>query len=250
MRLSLFCLCGLLALMPVEGPPRSPDERPSGPAALIDRFLAQSETPLTSAIARRHLVATTRGGAMSGWVDACTFQDGREMRYEILAQGGSAAVRKHALIAALDGEVAARRDGDPARAALVPANYVFTPADATGDVLRVALRPTRADALLIEGAMTLARETGELLSLEGQLVKAPSFWTRQVHVTRHYARIQGVRVPVAMESRARVLLVGASTFEMSYAYLSVNETTIGDVSDPAAGCGGSSSQSHRRAPTS
>ena len=152
------------------------------------------------------------------------------MRYEIVAQGGSSAVRKRALIAALDGEVKARRDGDAARAALVPANYEFTTADAPGDVLRVTLKPKRNDAMLIDGAMTLARDSGELLSIEGRLVKSPSFWTRQVHVTRRYARIAGVRVPVAMESRARSWSSGASTFDMSYRYLSINGAPVAPAS--------------------
>ena len=80
--------------------------------------------------------------------------------------------------------------------------------------------------MLIDGAMTLARDSGELLSIEGRLVKSPSFWTRQVHVTRRYARIAGIRVPVAMESRAKVLVMGASTFDMSYRYLSINGAPV------------------------
>ena len=87
MRLSRICLCGLLTLVCAEGPLRSAGEVPPDRLASIERFLAQKEVPLTSAVTRRHLVATTRGGAMSGWLDACTFLDGNEMRYEILAQG-------------------------------------------------------------------------------------------------------------------------------------------------------------------
>lgn len=236
MRLSPICLCGLFALVSADGPSRSPGDRPAAAAGSIDRFLARKEAPLISAVTRRHLVATTRGGAMSGWLDACTFQDGDDMRYEIVAQGGSSAVRKRALLAALDGEVKARRDGDPSRAALVPANYEFTTEDAPGDVLRVTLTPKRKDAMLIEGAMTLARDSGELLSIEGQLVKPPSFWTRQVHVTRRYARIAGVRVPIAMESRAKVLVMGASTFDMSYRYLAINGAAVAGETGEESGC--------------
>ena len=90
MRLSPICLCGLLALVSADGLSRSPGDRASDTPASIDRFLAQKEAPLASAVARRHLVATTRGGAMSGWIDACTFQDGNEMRYEVVAQGDRA----------------------------------------------------------------------------------------------------------------------------------------------------------------
>ena len=256
MRLSPICLCGLLALVGAEEPLRSSSKVPSDTATSMDRFLAQKEAPLASAVTRRHLVATTRGGAMSGWIDACTFLNGNEMRYEVVAQGGSSAVRKRALIAALDGEVKARHEGDAARAALVPANYEFAPVDAPGDVLRVTLKPKRNDSMLIDGAMSLARDSGELLSIEGRLVKSPSFWTRQVHVTRRYARIAGVRVPVAMESRAKILVMGASTFDMSYRYLAINgEPVAGETEEPGPGCAtpapsadpGSAAPHHERA---
>jgi hypothetical protein len=43
-------------------------------------------------------------------------------------------------------------------------------------------------------------------------------------------------VPVAMESRAKVLVVGASTFDMSYRYLAINGRPVGDdTPDAAAG---------------
>lgn len=238
MTLSPICLCGLLlTLVSVEGTPPHRAERPADGSTAIDRFLSQRANPVASAVARRRLVATTRGGAMSGWVDACTFLDGTRMRYKILAQGGSGTVRKRALIAALDGEVKARGEGDPARAGLIPANYDFAPEDATGDVLRVALRPKRKASMLIEGSMTLTRDSGELLSVEGRLVEPPSFWTRQVHVTRRYSRIAGVRVPVSMESTAKIMVIGESTFYMSYTYLTINGKPAGEpgtIEDPRA----------------
>ena len=95
--------------------------------AAVERFLSASEPAPVSVVTRRHLTAATRGGSMTGWLDACTYTDGTEMRYSILGQGGSGSIRKRALLAALDGEVKARRDGDPGRAALAPANYEFTP---------------------------------------------------------------------------------------------------------------------------
>jgi len=188
----------------------------------VNRFLARHDPPLVSAVALRHLEATTRGGAMSGWIDACTLLDAGTLRYWIVAEGGSGAVRRRALVAALDGEVKAQREGHASRARLDPCNYEFLPAVADAGVLRVGLKPRRKDAMLIEGTMALSPDEADLISLEGQLVKAPSFWTHQVHVVRRYARPTGVRVPVSMESTAKVLVVGTSTFAMTYRYLSIN----------------------------
>ena len=64
--------------------------------------------------------------------------------------------------------------------------------------------------------------------MEGRLSKSPSFWTRRVEITRHYARLAGVRVPVSIESVAHVLIAGRSTFAMTYRYQTINGQHVGD----------------------
>ena len=204
------------------------------------RFLARSEPPVTQAIALRHLVASTRGGAMSGWVDACTELENGELRYWIIGEGGSGAVRKRALVAALDGEVKAHKE-NVSRAALDPSNYDFAPEAPEDGLLRVGLTPKRKEPMLIEGAMFLSPEDADLVRLEGRLVKPPSFWTRQVNIVRRYARTAGVRVPMSVESTAKVRVLGTSTFAMTYRYLSINGQAVQPEpeSAPDAGvCGG------------
>jgi hypothetical protein len=215
----------LIAVMLLGG-----SSRPSPDA--VERFLTQKTAPLTSAVTFRHLEATARGGSLRGWVDACTVIDGSEMRYTVVGQGGSGAVRKRALIAALDGEVKARRQGDTGRASLHPDNYRFASADAAGGLVRVSLTPRRSDAMLIRGSMYLAPEDADLVRVEGALVKSPSIWTRRVRVDRRYARLAGVRVPVSMTSTAHVLIVGESTFSMAYSYLAINGESVADPGAP------------------
>ena len=233
MRLKSLSLVVALLLVP-ETRHALPDDLAD---AAVERFLSASEPAPVSVVTRRHLTAATRGGSMTGWLDACTYTDGTEMRYSVLGQGGSGSIRKRALLAALDGEVKARRDGDPGRAALAPANYEFTPETAGAEGrTRVRLKPRRKDSMLVDGAMELATETGELLAVEGRLVKAPSFWTRKVDVTRRYGRVAGVRVPTVMESNAQVFVMGASTFSMSYDYASINGNRLASASAEAAAC--------------
>ena len=66
----------------------------------------------------------------------------------------------------------------------------------------------------MEGSILLTNDAADLVRLEGLLVKRPSFWTRKVLIVRDYARINGVRVPVAMGSTADILFAGQSTFTM------------------------------------
>jgi hypothetical protein len=213
---------------------QDPADDPPPRSDAASRFLARTEPPVTQAIALRHLIATTRGGSMSGWVDACTALEDGALRYWIIGEGGSGAVRKRALIAALDGEVKARKE-NVTRAALDPSNYEFAPEIAEDGLLRVGLTPRRKETMLIEGAMFLSAEDADLVRLEGRLVKPPSFWTRQVSIVRRYARSAGVRVPMSMESTAKVLIVGTSTFAITYRYLSINGEPVAQESGTGPG---------------
>jgi hypothetical protein len=49
-----------------------------------------------------------------------------------------------------------------------------------------------------------------------------------VQIVRRFERLAGVRVPVALESTASVLIAGQSSFHMTYEYASINGDYIGD----------------------
>src|SRR4029077_12062063 len=92
--------------------------------------------------------------------------------------------------------------------------------DANGSPL-VHLKPKRHDVLLVDGLAVLT-DGGDLLRVEGRLSKNPSFWTSLVNIVRHYARIGGVRVPVASETTARVKFVGTAQLDVLIDYDTVN----------------------------
>jgi hypothetical protein len=70
--------------------------------------------------------------------------------------------------------------------------------------------------------MVMSPEDGELLRIEGRLARNPSFWTSLVNVIRHYARLDGVRVPIATETTAKVRFVGDARLDVRYEYASIN----------------------------
>jgi hypothetical protein len=201
----------------------------SAPPAALERFLGPEQSPLTSYRALRRLSAATRGGRMAATIIAWTeLHPERGFRYEIVSRSGSPAVQSRALIPALDMEARAlaQSDGDPA--ALVRANYRFDDAiSREGGLLRVGITPNREAPMLLQGAMFLRPDTGDLVRVEGRLVKRPSFWTRRVDIVRHYARVAGVRVPIGMESTGHVLILGPSSFAMTWEYESVNGIPVG-----------------------
>jgi hypothetical protein len=79
---------------------------------------------------------------------------------------------------------------------------------------------------LIDGAVYVTDTDADLVRVEGELAKNPSFWTRHVQVVKQYARISGLRVPVRVESTAQMRLVGTSSLTMTYDYSMINGVPV------------------------
>ena len=195
-------------------------------ADLLARFFAPDSRPLRGYRALRSLTATTRGGKMSATMTAWTSLDPEKgFQFQVVSEEGSAIIRKKVLLAALEAEQATAKSSDREQAALTQANYEFLAMSAVPiNLVKVDVKPRRKHVMLVDGALFLEAESADLVRIEGELSRRPSFWTRNVRILREYARIDGVHVPVAMSSTANVLLVGASTFSMTYKYAEINGT--------------------------
>jgi hypothetical protein len=160
------------------------------------------------------------------WLEAWTELNGLNFTYTIVSERGSDYIRNKVLKAVLKREQELVADGECSRSELTPDNYTFEET-ASGDGERyVTLKPKRKDVLLVDGRMVLSQDGTELLRVEGRLSKNPSFWTSLVNVIRHYARIDGVRVPIAIESVAKVKFAGTSHLDVSYEYETINDRAV------------------------
>jgi hypothetical protein len=178
--------------------------------------------PLTAYRALRRMHAKSERFNQEGWLTAWTEFDGREFRYEVVDERGSDQVRNKVLKAVLKREQELVAEG-PERAALTEDNYVFSEEEKEPDGERyVLITPRRKDVMLLEGKMVLTPDGNDVVRVEGRLAKNPSFWTSLVNVIRHFARVDGVRVPVATESVAKVKFAGQSKLDVRYEYESIN----------------------------
>jgi len=205
----------------------------------LGRFLAEYEQSLQHLVsyrAIRRLSVVARGGKMTASLTARTTLDPvNGFQFEVLDESGSGMLRSRVLHGALEAERDAKRREKGAHGALTAANYTFGAGELTPEGLwRVAIHPVRKDSLLVEGSILLTSEAADLVRMEGLLVKRPSFWTRKVLIIRDYARIGGVRVPIAMGSKADILFAGPSTFSMSYEYESINDVPVAAAGAAAA----------------
>ncbi len=206
----------LLSLL-ADPRPAAAEEKGNG------RYLpAGDEQPLRQYRAYRHMHAQSEKFGQEAWMEAWTELDEGGFRYTIVSESGSDYIRGKVLKAVLKREQELIKAGAGSQSELSSDNYHFEEASGGDSERYVTMKPKRKDALLVDGRMVLSRDRGELLRVEGRLSKSPSFWTSLVNVIRHYGRLDGVRVPLATESVARVKLVGVSHLEVRYEYETIN----------------------------
>jgi hypothetical protein len=192
-------------------------------SSTASRFLAQPEQQLTHYTALRRMYARSEKFGQEAWLDARTELDAQGFRYEIVSERGSDYARNKVLKAVLKREQELIAQGHAERSILSRANYEFTDQKAPDDgLLYVLMKPKRKDVFLVDGRMVLTPDAMELLRVEGRLSKNPSFWTSSVNIIRHYGRVDGVRVPIATESIAKIKFAGLSRLEVHYDYESIN----------------------------
>src|SRR5688572_760320 len=192
----------------------------------LEKFLARP------AIARQYCASRSleaSGGGQRGWIEVKTsFAPASGFAYQVTSEGGSGYIRRRVLRSLLDEEqrVLALRSTN---AAITAANYRFRPGGLTDEGLAViALQPLRKDRSLIVGQMLLTRDEGQLVRLEGRLAKSPSFWVSRVDVVRSYRSVNGVFLPVSLQTSAQLRLLGSSKLGMTYRYSEVDERTVSE----------------------
>ena len=206
---------------------RSGDASPAV-SPILERFLAVSDPSPESYRALRHLEARNDKFNMSAWMDVWTESDASGFRYRIEREEGSDYIRNRVFRETLEAERKMWAAGAPDAASLTPANYTFAEGGFQPDGLAALnIKPRRKDVLLVDGAIFLRPGDGELLKMEGDLAKPPSFWTRRVRIVRHFQRFAGVRMPVSLDAVANVRWFGQSTFRAVYEYETVNAERVG-----------------------
>jgi hypothetical protein len=191
---------------------------------------ASSQPASTPYVAVRHLEARTEKSGRQGWMDVrTTLTADRRFIYEVLQEGGSNQIREKALIAALKREQELVARGAAVYMPALLTSYACDEAQPDPDgLLRMAIRPREPSKHLVNGVLLLDPHSGSVLRLSGALSKSPSFWVSDVEMDWSYAMVAGVVLPAAVQARARVKLVGPSTFSMTYRYVSVGGRLVGD----------------------
>jgi hypothetical protein len=218
----------LIALLLAHAQAANPGNDAPGRAPILQRFLALDDPTPTQSRALRHLEAHNDKFDMRAWMDVWTELDASGFRYWIVSEEGSDYIRNRIFREALDAERKVWATNAATKASLTPANYIFEDRGAWTDGLnRLLVKPRRKDVLLIDGAIFVRPTDGELLRMEGELAKQPSFLTRRVRIVRQFQRFAGIRMPVVLDASASILVFGQSWFRAVYQYETVNSERVG-----------------------
>jgi hypothetical protein len=224
-------ICGLFTLLVVGTASSVRGTVPDAADYSIHQFLAKDDTQPSYRATRR---LEAENGSRRGWLEAATaYSPEKGFLYHITAEGGSAYIRGKVLRAVLDGEREAIAKGETARSSLDRTNYAFQANGVDSDGLaNVQLTPLRKERVLVAGTMFLQPIDGDLVRLEGRLAKSPSFWVKNVDIIRSYERIGDAVVPVLLESKAQMRLLGPATLRMTYLYSEIEGRPV--TAAPAA----------------
>jgi hypothetical protein len=159
-----------------------------------------------------------------GWLEVWTeYTAERGFTYEVVREGGSEYVRNKILKGMLVSEQKLIASGKRLHASLESKNYLFEDGGITDEGLqRVLLKPAKKSDGILNGSVLVDPESGLITTIQGRLVKSPSFWLRDVDVTYKYAHVGNRVVPVEMTSTGRVRMFGRSNFRMVYDYESID----------------------------
>jgi len=197
----------------------------------MEIFLARPASPHQYQASRR---LEASGSGHRGWIDVQTsVTTASGLQYEVMAEGGSRYIRTRVLRSLLDEERRLIATGRTSRVAISKDNYRFSAEGISDEGLAVVrITPLRHEPSLLNGRLFLTPLDGELVRVEGRLAKNPSFWVTRVDVVRSYQRIDGVVMPVSLDTKAQLRFFGSSGLRMTYRYSHIDDRLVSDPEIP------------------
>lgn len=131
---------------------------------------------------------------------------------------GDGFVKSNVITRLLQSEVDHVQKDDPALTAISPANYKFSYKGANRVQNRLVhvyqVKPHKKHAGLFKGRVYLDAQTGELVRVEGNVVKSPSFFVKHIEFVQDYADVQSFTLPIHFHSEAKARIVGRTIVDI------------------------------------
>ncbi len=142
----------------------------------------------------------------------------RTLEFKAVHFSGDSFVKTNVITRLLQSEVDHLQKDDLSMTALSPANYKFSykgTNDIEGRVVHVfQVKPRKKRAGLFKGRIYLDAYSGSLVRVEGNVVKSPSFFIRNIDFVQDYADINGFTLPTHVHTEARARIVGRAVVDI------------------------------------
>jgi hypothetical protein len=187
-----------------------------------ERFLARKTESLREYKAFRHIEFKLLSSGKISSLDVETeLSNSKIFTYKIVKEDSLKAKERWAINKFLDDERKEILEGNFAKSDWSSENYIFDRAKPEGEFWKIVVSPKNKSAHLVKGFL-LVKPDGELLLSEGNFVKNPSFWVRDVLLSIKYVHLFGTRVPISLTSTGKIRWYEKYSLSMDYKYISVN----------------------------
>lgn len=143
-----------------------------------------------------------------------------EIGYSVLTQSGDATVRKELIARFMNGEVENSTKPEPGDLGLSAENYRFRyrgPRTIDNRSVHVFdVNPRQKRVGLFRGEVWIDEETAQVILETGRFVKTPSVWLKEVAFTREYTLLDGIAIPVFLQTVTKVRIYGKAELEIRY----------------------------------
>jgi len=151
-----------------------------------------------------------------------TYRKGTGKGYEIIAQSGSALIRKFGLIPLLDNEKSINQPGKVEQSWFTSANYEMklVPGGIQRldgrDCLTLSVTPRRKAPNLIQGTLWVDAKDFGIVKIEGTASRSPSMWAGEIHMMRRYANVSGFAMATGARAESDSFLFGKTIVTIDY----------------------------------
>jgi hypothetical protein len=174
------------------------------------------------------------------------FQAPRALTFAALHFAGDSFVKTNIISRLLQSEVDHVQKGEGEQTAITAENYKFSYKGFETIDGRVAyiyqVKPRHKRPGLFKGRILVDSATGRLRRAEGQMVKSPSFFVKNIEFVQDYGECGPFSLPVHIHSEAKTRLVGRAVVEVSHSnYRAITVSELQATVGSSASVGGPSS---------
>ncbi len=142
-----------------------------------------------------------------------------ELEFSAVRSSGDSFVKSNVIVRLLQSEVDHVHRREQSQTAINSANYKFSYKGSSlikgTPVYVYEAKPHKKRIGLFKGKIYLDAASGELIRVQGRIVKSPSFFIKKIDFTQEYAHVGGFTLPLHLHSEAQTRIIGKAVIDVT-----------------------------------